>query len=280
MIRFVTDSAADLTPREREAEGLVIVPMAITFEDDKTIEDDGSMSRDEFYEKLAGCSKLPRTSQPSPESFMNAFRDARDAGDEVVAITISQALSGTYQCAVLAAEDVGGEVHIVDSRAATQCEAILVREALRLRDEGCCAAEIAAALNELRERVRITAVVDSLHHLHKGGRLPAAVAIMGGALGIKPVVALQDGKIKMLDKGRGRPGALVALFKQIEKLGGIDPAYGYTMVYTDDRRLTAPIHHYLHDTMHLTGARIAQVGPTIGTHIGPGAVGVAFVARQ
>ena len=282
MIRIVTDSAADLTQNESRLPGVTVVPMAVTFADGTTVADDGTMTRDEYFERLAGESKLPRTSQPSPEAYMEVFRAAEAAGEPVVVITISQTLSGTWQCANLAAAEVeGAEVHIVDSRSATQGEALLVREAVCLRDEGLSAADICAELEKLKERVRITAIVDSLHHLQKGGRLPKAVALVGGALGIKPVLALrEDGEIKMVDKGRGRPGALVAMFKQIDKLGGVDPRYGYTLLYSDDRQLAAPVHHYMHETLHLTGGRVAQIGPTIGTHIGPRAVGVVFVAKE
>lgn len=128
--------------------------------------------------------------------------------------------------------------------------------------------------------MRVVAIVDSLKHLQKGGRLPAAVAIVGGALGIKPVLALFDGAIHLVDKGRGRPGALVAMYRQLDKLGGVDPAYGYTLLYSDDKQLTAPVHHYLHQNLHLTGGRVGQIGPTIGTHVGPGVVGVAFVIPE
>ena len=137
-----------------------------------------------------------------------------------------------------------------------------------------------AVLGKVKKRVRIVAVVDSLKHLQKGGRLPAAVAIVGGALGIKPVLALKDGEIKLVDKGRGRPGALVAMFKQLDALGGIDPRYGYTLLYSDNKQLIAPVHHYMHQNLQLTGGRVAQLGPTIGTHVGPGVVGVVFVAKE
>ena len=169
----------------------------------------------------------------------------------------------------------------MDSEAASQGEALLVREAVRLRDEeGLTAEEIAAVLEQFKKRVRIVAVVDSLKHLQKGGRLPAAVALVGGALGIKPVLALQDGAIKLVDKGRGRPGALVAMFKQLDALGGVDPRYGYTLLYSDNKQLVAPVHHYMHQNLQLTGGRVAQLGPTIGTHVGPGVVGVVFVAKE
>ena len=235
MIRIVTDSAADLTARDLETPGVTVVPMGITFADGTATVDDGSMTKDEFFTRLAEDSKLPRTSQPSPASFIELFEEAADAGDEVIVITVAQGLS---------------------------------------------ASRIAAELETFKKRVRVVAIVDSLKHLQKGGRLPAAVAIVGGALGIKPVLALSDGAIHLVDKGRGRPGALVALYRQLDKQGGVDPAYGYTLVYSDDKQLTAPVHHYLHQNLHLTGGRVGQIGPTIGTHIGPGAVGVAFVIPE
>ena len=240
MIRIVTDSAADLTARDLETPGVTVVPMGITFADGTATVDDGSMTKDEFFTRLAEDSKLPRTSQPSPASFIELFEEAADAGDEVIVVTIAQKLSGTFQCASLAA----------------------------------------AELETFKKRVRVVAIVDSLKHLQKGGRLPAAVAIVGGALGIKPVLALSDGAIHLVDKGRGRPGALVAMYRQLDKQGGVDPAYGYTLLYSDDKQLTAPVHHYLHQNLHLTGGRVGQIGPTIGTHIGPGAVGVAFVIPE
>ena len=216
MIRIVTDSAADLTAEELSVPGIFVVPLSVTFADGTTQLDDGTMTKDEFFARLAEDSKLPRTSQPSPASFMQVYEDAAD---------------------------VGLQVHIVDSEAASQAEALLVREAVRLRDEeGLTAEEIAAVLEQFKKRVRIVAVVDSLKHLQKGGRLPAAVAIVGGALGIKPVLALKDGEIKLVDKGRGRPGALVAMFKQLDALGGIDPRYGYTLLYSDNKQLIAPVH--------------------------------------
>ena len=280
MIRILTDSAADLTEHELCQPGVMVVPMSVTFADGSTCEDDGTMTKDEFYERLASDAKLPRTSQPSPAAFMQAYTDAADAGDEVLVITIAQALSGTFQCANLAAAEAECPVTVVDSETAAQGESILVREALRLREQGFTAAEIAAQLDSFKKRVRIIAVVDSLKHLQKGGRVSAAVALVGGALGIKPVLSLYDSQIRLEDKGRGRPGALVAMYKLLEKMGGIDPDYGYTLLYSDDRQLAAPVHHYMHNNLHLTGGRVGQLGATIGTHVGPRVVGLAFVLAE
>ena len=276
-VKIITDSTADMPDSGKSR--ILTVPMHVRFGSEEYL-DGVTLSRQDFYEKLAQSKELPATSQPSPAAFMQAYADAADAGDEVLVITIAQALSGTFQCANLAAAEAECPVAVVDSETATQGECILVREALRLREQGFTAAEIAAQLDVFKKRVRVIAVVDSLKHLQKGGRVSAAVALVGGALGIKPVLSLYDSRIRLEDKGRGRPGALVAMYKLLEKMGGIDPDYGYTLLYTDDRQLAAPVHHYMHNNLHLTGGRVGQVGATIGTHIGPRAVGLAFVLAK
>ena len=281
MIRILTDSAADLTPADANRPGGTVVPLHVLFADGETILDGVDMTGDEYYARLSVESKLPRTSQPSPDTFIQFFEEAAAAGDEVLAVLISSNLSGTYQCARLAAETCEFEnVRFVDSRTASQGEAILIREALRLREEGKTLDEIADALEELKGRIRILGIVDSLKHLHKGGRLPAAVALVGGALGIKPVLSVIDGEIKLADTARGRPGAMVALFKQIDKLGGVDERYGYVLLYSDQKTITAPIHRYMHENLHLSGGRVARLGAAIGTHIGPGCAALVFVAKE
>lgn len=279
MIRILTDSAADLTAGEAAAiPGLHIVPLNVLFEDGETIRDGIDMTRADFYDRLQKADKLPRTSQPSPEAFMEVFEEAKAAGDEVVVILISSKLSGTFQCAKMAAEECEfNDAYFVDSDTASPGEYILIREAVRLRDEGVSAAEIAAALDLLKKRIRILAVVDSLKHLHKGGRLPAAVALVGGALGIKPVLSVYDGAVHLADKARGRPGAYVALFKQMDKMGGVDTRYDFVMVYSSDKQVLGPIQHYVRNNLKLEGGHLSQIGSVIGTHIGPSAAGIAFV---
>ena len=280
MIRIVTDSAADLTARDLEIPGVTVVPLGITFADGTAALDDGSMTKDEFFTRLAEDSKLPRTSQPSPASFIELFEEAADAGDEVIVITIAQKLSGTYQFANLAAAEADAKVYRIDSETAAQGEAIIVREAIRLREQGLSASRIAAELETFKKRVRVVAIVDSLKHLHKGGRLPAAVALVGGALGVKPVLSVVDGQIKLADTARGRPGAFVAMFKNIEKMGGVDPRYGYALLYSDEKGVLAPLHHYMHENLHMTGGRVARLGPVIASHAGPGCAGLVFVTKE
>ena len=277
---YMDDS--DLTATDSARPGVYTVPLSVTFADGTGGLDGVELTADEFYAHLKVDKVPPRTSQPSPQSFMTIFEDAKENGDQVIAILISSNLSGTYQCARLAAESCDFEdVFFVDSRTASQGEAILVREALRLRDEEHLPAHaIVAELEQLKQRIRVLAVVDSLKHLHKGGRLPAAVALVGGALGVKPVLSVVDGQIKLADTARGRPGAFVAMFKNIEKMGGVDPRYGYALLYSDEKGVLAPLHHYMHENLHMTGGRVARLGPVIASHAGPGCAGLVFVTKE
>ena len=154
MIRILTDSASDLTATDSARPGVYTVPLSVTFADGTGGLDGVELTADEFYAHLKVDKVPPRTSQPSPQSFMTIFEDAKENGDQVIAILISSNLSGTYQCARLAAESCDFEdVFFVDSRTASQGEGILIREALRLRDEEHLPAHaIVAELEQLKQQ--------------------------------------------------------------------------------------------------------------------------------
>ena len=277
MIRILTDSASDILPAEAEQLGVTVIPLNVTLEDGTILRDGVDMTPSAYYEILAGCRKLPTTSQPSPELFENFFLEAAAAGDEVIGIFLSHALSGTYQCAKLAADMANVDnVLFVDSGHVCLSEALLVRLAVQLRDSGKTAGQIAAILEHAKEHLHLVAAIDDLKYLRKGGRLPAAVAVAGGMLGIKPLITIQDGKVAMAGKARGLPGAYVALFKKIEEMGGITPAFPALAGYTVSPREVTPIQTYLRDNLQQEDLLVRQIGCVIGTHAGPGAFGIAF----
>ena len=277
MIRILTDSASDILPAEAEQLGVTVIPLNVTLEDGTVLRDGVDMTPSAYYEILAGCRKLPTTSQPSPELFENFFLEAAAAGDEVIGIFLSHALSGTYQCAKLAADIANVDnVLFVDSGHVCLSEALLVRLAVQLRDSGKTAGQIAAILEHAKEHLHLVAAIDDLKYLRKGGRLPAAVAVAGGMLGIKPLITIQDGKVAMAGKARGLPGAYVALFKKIEEMGGITPAFPALAGYTVSPREVTPIQTYLRDNLQQEDLLVRQIGCVIGTHAGPGAFGIAF----
>ena len=277
MIRILTDSASDILPAEAKQLDVTVIPLNVTLEDGTVLRDGVDMTPSAYYEILAGCRKLPTTSQPSPELFENFFLEAAAAGDEVIGIFLSHALSGTYQCAKLAADMANVDnVLFVDSGHVCLSEALLVRLAVQLRDSGKTAGQIAATLEHAKEHLHLVAAIDDLKYLRKGGRLPAAVAVAGGMLGIKPLITIQDGKVAMAGKARGLPGAYVALFKKIEEMGGISPAFPALAGYTVSPREVTPIQTYLRDNLQQEDLLVRQIGCVIGTHAGPGAFGIAF----
>ena len=278
MIRILTDSASDILPAEAEQLGVTVIPLNVTLEDGTVLRDGIDKTPSEYYALLKECHKLPTTSQPSPELFERFYQDAAAAGDEVLGIFLSHELSGTWQCARLAADLVNVDnVLFVDSANVCLGEGLLVRLAVQLRAAGRTLVQIATDLEHAKEHLHLVAAIDDLKYLRKGGRLPAAVAVAGGMLGIKPLITIKEGKVAMAGKARGLPGAYVALFKKVEELGGSSAAVPALAGYTLAAREVQPIQTYLQENLGRSEALVRQIGCVIGTHAGPGAFGLAFL---
>ena len=277
MIRILTDSASDILPAEAAQLGVTVIPLNVTLEDGTVLRDGIDKTPSEYYALLKECRKLPTTSQPSPELFEKFYLEAAAAGDEVLGIFLSHELSGTWQCAKLAADLANVDnVLFVDSANVCLGESLLVRLAVQLRDAGKTLVQIATTLEHAKEHLHLVAAIDDLKYLRKGGRLPAAA---GGMLGIKPLITLKEGKVAMAGKARGLPGAYVALFKKIDELGGISPDFAAITGYTASLREVQPIQSYFRDTLDLPEPLVRQIGCVIGTHAGPGAFGLAFLDK-
>lgn len=275
-IRILTDSASDLRPPHRPE--VTVLPMTITFGAEE-YQDGINLTHHQFYEKLIEGDDLPTTSQISPAQFEEAFRAAVEAGEQVVAVVLSAKLSGTYQSACIAAEEFPGKVFVVDSANATIGELVLVERAVELMDQGLEAAAIAARLEQEREDIRLVGLLDTLEYLKKGGRVSASVAMVGGLLSIKPVVAVQEGEVVMLGKARGSKNGNNLLIQEIQKNGGVDFGRPYRLGYAGLN--DSLLQKYIADSAalwegHTDALPICTVGGTIGTHVGPGAVAVAF----
>lgn len=279
-IRIMTDSASDLLPPHRPE--VTVLPMDVTF-GGETYQDGVNLTHHQFYEKLIEGEDLPVTSQIPPARFEEAFRQAVEAGESVVAVVLSAKLSGTWQSAYIAAEEFPGQVFVVDSANATIGELILVERALELLDQGLEAAAIAAKLEEEKQDIRLVALLDTLEYLKRGGRVSASVALVGGLLAIKPVVAVQEGEVVVLGKARGSKNGNNLLVQEIEKTGGVDFSRPYRLGYAGlDGGL---LQKYIADsaalwTDHADHLPIGTVGGTIGTHVGPGAIAVAFFQKH
>lgn len=277
-VKIIVDSTVNLAPELKER--VAVVPLCVRF-GDQEYQDGVTITAETFYEMLASSQELPTTSQPTPAAFEDVFREAVEAGHEVVCITIASKLSGTYQSATIAAEEFPGKVYVVDSRTAAIGAGILAECAQQMADQGMRGRQILEELIELRKKVRLLLFVDTLEYLKKGGRLSSTVAVVGGLLNIKPLLTVDaSGEIKVMGTARGIKKAYAALSQESARDGGPDYTKPYMLAYTgsSDENLVK----YLEESTHLWAPDSKRdiVGATIGVHVGPGAVAVAFFAKE
>ena len=277
-IRIITDSGSDFCPPYPK--NLTVMPLTIHFGTEE-YRDGQTIDHKTFYEKLVSGTELPTTSLIPPGEFQQEFDKAEAAGETVIAVLLSSKLSGTYQSAVLAAED-REKVYVVDSMNATLGEQILVKYAIRLVNQGLSATDIVAELERAKSHVNLMGMPDTLEYLHRGGRISKTVAVLGGALSIKPVLRLVDGVVVMIGKARGSKNGNSYLIQEVSK-SGVDFTKPLCLGYTglSDELLQ----RFIADSLQLWEGKaeelpISTVGATIGTHVGPGAIVVAFFDNQ
>lgn len=278
-VRIVVDSTADTTPEIRDR--LTVVPLTVHFGDQEYV-DGITITHKQFYEKLVESDVIPTTSQPTPEAFADVFRQAEQADEQVVVLTVSSKLSGTYQSATIAAADFPGRVWVVDTQSVAIGSGILAELALRMADQGMGAPSIAAQLERERENIRVIALLDTLEYLKKGGRISKTVAFAGGMLSIKPVAAIQNGEIAILGKARGSKQGNNLLITEIQKAGGVNFDKPLLLGYTG--LSDALLEKYVLDSGDLWDGhgnciRSTIIGSVIGTHAGPGAIAAAFFKK-
>lgn len=279
MIQIVTDSASDITLKQAEEMNVQIVPLTILFEDGvcpQETDEDFQI----FYEKLIKENGLPKTSQPTPNKYLEIFRLAKEVGDEVLVITLSGGLSGTVQSAKLAKDLAEYErIEIIDSKQAILTQRMLVEYSVKLRDEGKTLDEITALVLKQREKLTVFGMLDTLTYLKKGGRIPASMALLGNLLRIKPVIILKDSVLEQLGKARGRRDGLKMLCTQMEE-AEIDLDFPVYFGYTLDPEPTKQFQMEMEQKFQLKNTKLYPVGGVIGTHVGPNCVAVAFAVKD
>ena len=281
MVKIMIDSAADIGKAEAEQLGAILVPMIITIGEEEFY-DGIDLTPTSFYEKLIESSVLPKTSLINAFRWEEAYNEHLGADDELIVITISSKLSGTYRSAVEAAEQFNGRVHVIDSMNAAVGERLLCLYALDLAKQGLSATEIAAALEEKKGNIKVIALVGTLEYLKKGGRISSAVAFAGELLALKPVVGVVDGEVKLLGKAMGSKKGNNLLNKLVQESNGIDFSMPFGTIWSG----LSPVllEKYIQDSSALWVGHTDEmpryhIGATIGTHGGPGAVGFAFFEK-
>ncbi|MEG2936467.1 MAG: DegV family protein [Clostridium sp.] len=279
-IRIITDSTSDITQNLAKEKNITVVPLCVRF-DQEEFKDGVTLSSEEFYAKLQDTKNLPTTSQPSPDEFLKHFEAAKEAGDEVIVITLSSTLSGTYQSAMIAKTMCEyDKIHLVDSQTVTLALNILVEYALILRASGTSFEDMITALESSKTRIKLFAVVGTLEYLKKGGRLSSTAALAGTLLGIKPIVNVADGTVAMAAKARGTNSAFSKISSLVVANGGIDKSMPYTLGYSGTPESLIAFKPFIEKAFNLTNSNVSIIGSTVGVHAGPGACGIAYFAPE
>lgn len=281
-ICIITESSSDMDQKRAQEIGVNVLPIQLHI-GDEDYSDGVNLTKDRFYELLIEGDALPKTSQITPFEYEKAIQQAREKGDDVLVITIATELSGCYRNALFASEEYKEHVRVIDSRSACLGQYVLVERASQLAKSGKSLHEIADILEEEKKNVRIIALVNTLEYLKKGGRISAVAYAAGSLFGIKPVIAVEEGKIEVLGKARGSKSGNNMLMQQVEKYGGIDFEKPFALGYSG---LTSEkLDKYIKDSAKLYEGKtdnlpIIQIGPTIGTYVGEGAVGFAWFSNE
>lgn len=278
MIRLVVDSSADFLAEELKEKNIELVPLNVALAGE-TYQDGVTLERNQFYEILTGQEDFPKTSQPSPESFLTVFEDAKEKGDEVICVLLSSSLSGTCQSAHLAKNmSEYDNIYIVDSLSATIGIKLIVDYANDLRNQGMSASDIVEKLEEVKTRIRILAGVDTLEFLCRGGRVSRASAAIGELANIKPIITVTDeGSVTVAGKCLGKNKALRFIMDKLEEYPA-DKNFPFYTVYSYGTDNTEK----LEDKLAKAGISVTercQIGATIGAHVGPGAFGIVYIGE-
>ncbi|HEY5104790.1 MAG TPA: DegV family protein [Acidimicrobiales bacterium] len=274
-IRVVTDSACDIPEEIARRLNIDIVSLSIRFGDEE-FTDRVDLSPSEFWAKCKASKTLPETAAPSPGAFQAAYERAKNDGcDGVIVITLSALLSATHQSAVLGAEAVSGsiEVRVVDSKAVSMAQGLMVIDVAELADTGADLDALVSDAESLVAKVGVVAMLDTLEHLIKGGRVGGARALLGQVLSIKPLLELKDGVVAEAGRQRTRAKALVAI---AEVTKGHAPLKRLALVHGSSSEVPA-LEALVADVATQNPIIVTDMGPVVGTHGGPGIIGLCWI---
>jgi DegV family protein with EDD domain len=273
----VTDSTADLSPEVQKRLGLAMVPLVVNW-DGQTYRDKLDLTPSEFYRRLRTSKTLPKTGSPSLAAFETTFRDQLQEHDAVICLNLAAALSGTYEVARRAGESVDPQrIFVVDSGSVSVCIGWLAEQAVTLGNQGMPPDEIVARIEQTRGRLRVLALLETLTFLQRGGRIGRAAALAGTLLNVKPILSVRDGEVAPVERVRTMNGAIRRL---VELVGAEGPLERLGVMHADAPANAAQVEDRLHARYPDLKVDRGELGPVVGTHGGPGVVGVGFLLAR
>lgn len=279
MVTLITDSGCDISQEEGKKLGIKILPILTLF-GEETYRDGIDISGEDFYKKLVSSKVFPHTAQINAYTYEEALKEEIEKGNDVLIITLSSKLSGCYQSAMLASESYRDKVSVFDSQNVSMGQAALVYFAHSLLQEGKSREEVVNALETKKSKVKVFALLDTLEYLKRGGRIAKTTAFLGELLGIKPIVTVINGEVKVASKAKGLHLAAKSIKSLIEKSGGVDDSLPLLIASSGDKK-----DEFMRFTQEIglgfetKSANIHLIGATIGTHVGPNAKEIAYFQK-
>lgn len=279
-VKIVTDSAQDFPPELLEARGISVVPLTVFFGEESFLDGYGIRGK-AFYDKLRTSPHMPHTSQPSPEAFRAEFDKLSGDGSSVLAILLSQALSGTVQSALLAKDMLPDrKIEIVNSKLASCAYGVVAIEAARMAEEGAGLEEIAERVRQLCERVVTVFSVDTLDYLAKNGRIGRAQHFLGGLLNMKPILGLdKDGYVTAIERVRGKSKVIPKLIEILEERVSSRKAFVLSISNADAPSEARELKESLLARFRVERVYESEIGSIIGSHTGPGTICAQVIAE-
>lgn len=279
MIRVVTDSTSYIPTHYIEKYDISVIPLKVLFGSESYDEITG-ISNADFYQRLASATTFPTTSQPASGQFKQAYQKIleQDPAAEILVLTVSGKLSGTYSSAVAAAEQLPeAQITVFDTLSAAMGLGLMAITAAELAAAGQNLAQLIARLEQMRRDTSIVLYVDTLEYLKRGGRIGAAACFLGTLLNTKPILALVEGKIQPLDRVRTKKKALERLFSELErKLAHPSQPVQVGIMHINAEAELESLARLIKDRFTTTRLYTSELGPVIGAHLGPGALGVGI----
>ena len=274
-VAIVTDGASSLTPAMGKEYGLDVAPVYVTF-NGETYLSGVNLDAAEFYRLLRANKKLPTTAQPTAQDFIDIYTKLAEDVDEIITVVISHHMSATLQSALMAQEQFKTvPVHVIDSESVTLGLGMMAIAAARAAAQGQDARQVVQLLEKIKQSMNVIFTVETLEYLQKGGRIGGATAFLGSALSIKPILYIKDGRIEPLERVRTRKRALARLLELVEEKVGKSEAH-FAVLHCEAGEEARELGEQVKAKFNCAELVIAEAGPVIGTHAGPGTLGLGF----
>ena len=276
MIKLVIDSTSEIGVEEAKELGITLIPMKVVFDDEEYLVG-VNLTTQESYDKLGSSKNLPKTTQINYTEYVDAVKPILDKGDQVFAMCLSSELSGSFNNLKLAQSELGSEnFEAFDTLSVTFAYKALVLEAMKLIKNGVTLRELKAEMERLRAKLRLYAIIDNVKYLIKGGRLSQGKGLMATALNIKPIVAIENGKVEVIGKAVGFNMALKSFCKLIKN---VDLSRTMFSGHAEAMDKAQKMIETIKDSLGLNFDNLCEIGAVIGTHAGPGTVGVVYFEK-